>query len=82
MRLYAFKNLESVLRVVYFSCKCACSVLKFTDFEQWQKSSWLDTHDSVKANAQVTTSFDPAGNGVGDREIVRHPHGMNGSWMA
>jgi hypothetical protein len=48
----------------------------------WQKASWLDTHDSLKANAQITTSFDPAGNGIGDREIVRHPHGMNGSWMA
>jgi hypothetical protein len=59
--------------------------LKFPDLTlslMWQKSSWLDTHDSVKANAQVTVSFDPAGKGIGDREIVRHPHGMNGSWMA
>jgi hypothetical protein len=27
-------------------------------------------------------SFDPSGDGSGDRSVAAHPHGMNGMWNA
>ena len=54
-----------------------------TAFEQ--HGGWLSTGDDASlrhVNMGNHAAFDPAGKGIGDREIVAHPHGMSGSWMA
>ena len=38
---------------------------------------------SLSALANYTfKSFDPSGSNAGDRSILAHPHGINGTWNA
>ena len=66
-----FLFLNAISDAIFLSCPC-------------QKNTWLSTGDDLKhpAHAPVSVAYDPSGKGIGDREIVRHPHGLNGTWLA